>query len=109
MPHYLTTGGTGIPGTVRLEPVTDQETDPYHLLGEEGYTFKPYYVVHTKINTLALLDESKGVKGLLWMSLVADAPRDTFSGLWPEKVEAAGVAPASSDREREPSTCVAPH
>lgn len=31
-------------------------------MAEEGYTFKPYYVAHTKINTLALLDERQGAK-----------------------------------------------
>ncbi len=53
-------------GTVRLEPVTDQEADPYHVMAEEGYTFKPYYVAHTKINTLALLDERQGANWSKW-------------------------------------------
>ena len=46
--------------------MTDQEADPYHVLGEEGYIFKPYYVVHTKINTLALLDERQGANWSRW-------------------------------------------
>ncbi|MBI4341721.1 MAG: hypothetical protein HY598_05510 [Candidatus Omnitrophica bacterium] len=53
-------------GTIRLEPITDQEADPYHVMGEEGYTFKPYYVAHTKINTLALLDEHQGANWSRW-------------------------------------------
>lgn len=48
-------------GTMRLEPVTDREADPYSVMSEADYTFKPYYVAHIKINTLALL-EHQGAK-----------------------------------------------
>ena len=53
-------------GTIRLEPITNQEADPYHVMAEQGYTFKPYYVAHTKINTLALLDERQGANWSNW-------------------------------------------
>ncbi len=44
-------------GTVRMEPVLTQEEDPFGGMGRPELTFKPYYVAHTKIQTLALLDE----------------------------------------------------
>ncbi len=53
-------------GTIHLDPITDQEADPYHVMAEEGYTFKPYYVAHTKINTLALLDKHQGANWSKW-------------------------------------------
>ena len=49
------------------------------------------------------------------VTLMEVPPRPTgssghhFPAFSRKMVEAAGVAPASSDREREPSTCVAPH
>ena len=52
-------------GTIRLEPISDAEKDVYHLI--EGKKFKPYYIAHTKIQTLALLDERyKGSNWLRW-------------------------------------------
>lgn len=41
------------PGTVTLEPILDRETDPHQ--GGPEQKFKPYYVAHTKVDTLALL------------------------------------------------------
>ena len=73
-------------GSIRMEPVLTQEEDPLWGLGEKGEiasvaslpcndglgearndegVFKPYYVAHTKIQTLALLDE--GHKGTNWL------------------------------------------
>jgi len=77
-------------GTVRLEPITDQAADPYHVMAEEGYTFKPYYVAHTNINTLALLNEHQGAKWSNW---------------WRRRE----LHPRLRIERREPSTCVAPH
>ncbi len=40
-----------------LDPVLTKESDFYQLFGGSEKEFKPYYVAHTKIRTLALLDE----------------------------------------------------
>ena len=54
-------------GAIRMEPVLDKDSDPlYGLEAVRNDTpFKPYYVAHTKIQTLALLDE--GSKGSNWL------------------------------------------
>ena len=64
-------------GPIKLEPVTDKEFDPESIIegkdpsarpsasvGMTEAKFKPYYVAHTKIRTLALLDER--YKGSNW-------------------------------------------
>jgi len=50
-------------GTIQLEPVSDENDDFYNIVGGEK-KFKPYYMAHTKIRTLALLDD--GYKGSNW-------------------------------------------
>ncbi len=63
----------GVLGPIKLEPVIDEEFDPEAIIDEDsrfrgndrgGNKFKPYYVAHTKIQTLALLDERH--KGSNW-------------------------------------------
>ncbi|PIW66412.1 MAG: hypothetical protein COW11_03395 [Candidatus Omnitrophica bacterium CG12_big_fil_rev_8_21_14_0_65_43_15] len=49
---------------ISLEPVLTKENDFYQLFDWDEKEFKPYYVAHTKIRTLALLDEEK--KGSNW-------------------------------------------
>jgi len=49
---------------ISLEAVLTKEADFYRLFEENEKEFKPYYVAHTKIRTLALLDEEK--KGSNW-------------------------------------------
>ena len=51
-------------GPISLEPVLDKEKDFYRLFEGKDRDFKPYYVAHTKIRTLALLDEEQ--KGSNW-------------------------------------------
>ena len=51
-------------GSIRLEPIADKEKDVYSLITDGEYAFKPYYVAHTKIQTLALLDNKH--KGSNW-------------------------------------------
>ena len=51
-------------GTIRLEPISDKKSDFYYLLKDGQQVFKPYYVAHTKTQTLALLDEQH--KGSNW-------------------------------------------
>jgi len=75
-------------GAVQLEPISDKDKDFYGImresfnnekrdsphpksaadtLGQSPFSFKPYYVAHTKIQTLALLDdEHKGSNWLHW-------------------------------------------
>ena len=71
-------------GEVSLEPVTEKELKPEDIIdGKMGQSqptqdshsgtvpifppFKPYYVAHTKIQTLALLDEKhKGSNWYVW-------------------------------------------
>lgn len=50
---------------ISLEPILNKETDLYGLFEGGDRDFKPYYVAHTKIQTLALLDE--GQKGANWL------------------------------------------
>ena len=49
--------------SIRLEPINSPESDFYSLFNKVS-KFKPYYVAHTKIETLALLDEEN--KGSNW-------------------------------------------
>ncbi|MDP8266267.1 MAG: recombinase family protein [Candidatus Aceula meridiana] len=49
---------------ITLEPILNKEVDLYRLFEGNDKEFKPYYVAHTKINTLSLLDE-KG-QGANW-------------------------------------------
>jgi len=49
---------------IALEPIENKEADLYRLFEGEERDFKPYYVAHTKIQTLALLDER--YKGANW-------------------------------------------
>ncbi len=49
-------------GTIQLEPISEEKDDFYRIM--MGDEFKPYYVAHTKIQTLALLDSRE--KGSNW-------------------------------------------
>ncbi len=49
---------------ISLEPILTKEGDFYQLFEGDERSFKPYYVAHTKIRTLALLDEEQ--KGSNW-------------------------------------------
>ena len=50
-------------GTIQLEPVSEENEDFYNIINGEK-RFKPYYVAHTKIQTLALIDDKD--KGSNW-------------------------------------------
>jgi DNA invertase Pin-like site-specific DNA recombinase len=50
---------------VSLEPVLNKEADLYRIFEGDDKDFKPYYVAHTKIQTLALLDDR--TKGSNWL------------------------------------------
>ena len=52
-------------GTIQLEPVSEENEDFYSIINGEK-KFKPYYVAHTKIQTLALLDKDKGANWSRW-------------------------------------------
>ncbi len=52
-------------GPVGLEPIAEAESDFYQMLPTGEKKFKPYYMAHTKVQTLALLDRS--VKGSNWL------------------------------------------
>ena len=57
----------GLLGTIRLDPIAEKDGDIYSMITDEQYTFKPYYVAHKKIQTLALLDdEHKGSNWFQW-------------------------------------------
>ncbi len=47
----------GILGSIQLEAVSNEESDFCQIINGDEKKFKPYYVAHTKIQTLALLDE----------------------------------------------------
>ena len=53
-------------GPITLEPVLNKESDLYQLFEGRDREFKPYYVAHTKVQTLALLDEDKGSNWCQW-------------------------------------------
>ena len=54
-------------GSISLEPVTDKKSDFYYIVSNGDIKFKPYYIAHTKIQTLALLDDKyKGSNWLHW-------------------------------------------
>ncbi len=54
-------------GSISLEPVTDKKSDFYYIVSNGDIKFKPYYIAHTKIQTLALLDDKyKGTNWLHW-------------------------------------------
>ena len=57
----------GLLSPICLEPISNKDADFYQLFAEHEKDFKPYYVAHTKIRTLALLDkEHKGSNWLQW-------------------------------------------
>ena len=65
-------------GDISLEPISSQDSDLYGIVNSENREFKPYYMAHTKIKTLALLDEKhKGSNWLQWRS-VLDKVRTYF-------------------------------
>jgi site-specific DNA recombinase len=67
-------------GPVSLEPVLSKEADFYHLFEGHEKDFKPYYVAHTKIETLALLDdEHKGSNWYQWRRRRDSNSRDAFT------------------------------
>ena len=54
-------------GAITLEPVLSKDGDYYRLFEGHEMDFRPYYVAHTKIETLALLDdEHKGSNWYQW-------------------------------------------
>jgi len=54
-------------GPIELEPIFYKKTDFYNLFEGKERNFKPYYIAHTKIQTLALLDDKhKGSNWLQW-------------------------------------------
>ena len=63
-------------GSVSLEPVTDKKSDFYYTISNGEIKFKPYYIAHTKIQTLALLyDKYKGSNWLHWRRRRDSNPR----------------------------------
>ena|GEM_PF-2025739 len=54
-------------GKITMEPVTDKKSDFYYIVSDGDINFKPYYITHTKIQTLALLDDKyKSSNWLYW-------------------------------------------
>ena len=70
---------------IKLEPVTESSSYEIATLlpvarNDNGKEFKPYYVAHTKIQTLALLDEKyKGSNWLRWRRGWDSNPRSRHS------------------------------
>ncbi len=66
-------------GTINLEPIMSKDADFYHLFAGSDKDFKPYYVAHTKIETLALLDEeNKGSNWYHWRRVEDSNLRSTY-------------------------------
>ena len=56
-------------GTIQFEPVSDKESDFYYAISNGEKKFKPYCIAHTRVQTLALLDERyKGSNGRMVIS-----------------------------------------
>ena len=54
-------------GSISLEPVIDKKSDFFYIVSSGEIKFKPYYIAHTKIQTLALLDDKyKSSNWLHW-------------------------------------------
>jgi len=80
-------------GTIQLEPVSEESEDFYRLVeiassgpsapprNDSGFRpFKPYYVAHTKIQTLALLDDKDKVSNWsMWWRRRKSNPRPLVS------------------------------
>ena len=82
-------------GPIKLEPVMDKDKDFYSIIegleiassapsgpprNDGGEKFKPYYVAHTKIQTLALLDEKhQGSNWLRWRRRKDSNPRGAYA------------------------------
>jgi len=65
---------------IKLEPVLTKDADFYQLFEGNEKEFKPYYVAHTKIRTLALLDEEqKGSNWYQWRRGWEFSPLSPFS------------------------------
>ena len=72
----------GILGTIQLEPISDEESDLFQIINGDEKKFKPYYLAHTKVQTLALLDERyKGSNWLHWRRGWDSNPRSTAKAL----------------------------
>ena len=63
-------------GSITLEPVLTNENDLYQLFEGNERNFKPYYVAHSKIRTLALLDDER--KGSNWLQWRRGRDRNPF-------------------------------
>ena len=62
-------------GPIQLEPILHTNEDFYNIINGEK-KFKPYYMAHTKIKTLALLDDKdKGANWLIWWRWRESNPR----------------------------------
>ncbi len=69
---------------ITLEPVLTKEADFYRLFDGRDREFKPYYVAHTKINTLALLDQQdQGANWYQWWRCGESNPGPWVSSLKP--------------------------
>lgn len=64
-------------GPIQLESVSDKESDFYCIMNNGEKKFRPYYIAHTKIQTLALLDDKhKGSNWWQWRRGWDSDPRD---------------------------------
>ena len=69
-------------GKITMEPVTDKKSDFYYIVSDGDIKFKPYYIAHTKIQTLALLDDKyKGSNWLHWRRERDSNPRSSLRHL----------------------------
>ncbi len=72
-------------GTIQLEPISEKDSDFYHIINNGKKEFKPYYMAHTKIQTLALLDDKdKGSNWSQWWRRGESNPRPgrTLQGIY---------------------------
>jgi len=78
-------------GTVTLEPILDREADPYQEPGGAEKKFKPYYVAHTKVDTLALLANAPAACFSSQMGTRADGEMRGLDGAAKNQLELGGL------------------
>ena len=67
-------------GSISLEPIADKKSDFYYIISNGEIKFKPYYIAHTKIQTLALLDDKyKSSNWYHWRRGRDSNPRDRLT------------------------------
>ena len=81
-------------GGISLEPITDRKSDFYYIVSNGDIKFKPYYIAHTNIQTLALLDDKyKGSNWYHWRRGRDSNPRTLAGYVYSRHARSASTRP----------------